>query len=157
MKHEGARMPIGIALWETTQLVMRAFDKVLAEHGGNRPIWFVYLALDQGEHTTQRELAREIGISEATLTHHLNALETRGLVARRRDERDRRVQRIEFTTEGRAAFEGMKAAAFAYERGIRESLGPARIAELQTGLDALAAAVREPGDDRVRPPVDPTI
>lgn len=154
MKHEGDLTPVGITLWETTQLVMRAFDRVLAEHGGNRPVWFVFLALDDGGHHTQRELAQAVGIKDATLTHHLNALERRGLIARHRDPDDRRVQRIEFTPAGRTTFIAMKEAAIAYEQKVRGVLGPDGVRDLRTSLHALADAVREPGDDSVPLPMD---
>lgn len=153
MRHRGERTPIGITLWETTQLVMRGFDKVLAEHGGNRPVWFVFLALDAGRNPTQRELARAVGIKEATLTHHLNALEGRGLVVRHRDPLDRRVQRVEFTPEGRAVFAAMKEAAIGFEQRVRAGLGADRVTALREGLLALADVVRDPGDDDVRPPI----
>lgn len=151
----GGRKPIGVALWETTQLVMRAFDHVLAEHGGNRPVWFVFLALDRAGQPTQRELAQAIGITEATLTHHLSALERRGLVSRRRDDHDRRVQRIEFTTEGRAAFAAMRDAALELDDRLRAILGPEGSAALLAGLSTLAKAVATPGagPETVPPPV----
>lgn len=151
----GGRKPIGVALWETTQLVMRAFDQVLAEHGGNRPVWFVFLALDRTGQPTQRELAQAIGITEATLTHHLSALEGRGLITRRRDEHDRRVQRIEFTAEGRAAYAAMLEAAVALEDRLRAVLGPKGSDALLAGLATLAKAVATPGagPETVPPPV----
>ncbi len=151
MDHHG-RKPIGIALWETTQLVMRTFDEVLAEHGGNRSIWFVFLGLADTEHPTQRELAQAVGISEATLTHHLDTLERRGLVARERDEHDRRVQRIRFTPEGLAAFAAMRDAAVGLDDRIREIVGAERIGSLLEGLAAVSDAVA-PGGGRVPPPV----
>ncbi|MFI7589914.1 MarR family winged helix-turn-helix transcriptional regulator [Spongisporangium articulatum] len=155
MRDEGDVTPIGITLWETTRRMTRAFDAVLAEHGGNRPVWFVFLALAEGGHQTQRELAREIGIKESTLTHHLNALERRGLVARRRDPDDRRVQLIEFTPEGRRVFEGMRTAAIAHDRRIQSALGPDGVRALRKQLVALADAVGERGEADGLPPLDP--
>jgi MarR family transcriptional regulator for hemolysin len=152
----GGRKPIGLALWETTQLVMRAFDDVLAAHGGNRAVWFVFLALDQAtHHPTQRELAQAVGITEATLTHHLGTLERRGLVTRHRDARDRRVQRIEFTTDGRTAFGAMLDAAVALDNRLRAVLGPGGAASLLAGLATVAKAVAAPGagPETVPPPV----
>ena len=129
---------LGISLWEATQIVSRAFDRELAAHGGNRPTWFVFLNIDRGEHTTQRDLARAIGITDATLSHHLGNLEERGLIRRDRGSRDRRSQRITFTDEGRAVFEEMKAAAMMFDREMRETLGPERTAELEDALATLA-------------------
>ena len=129
---------LGISLWEATQIVSRAFDRELAAHGGNRPTWFVFLNIDRGEHTTQRDLARAIGITDATLSHHLGNLEERGLIRRDRGSRDRRSQRITFTDEGRAVFEEMKVAAMTFDRDMRAALGPERTAELEAALATLA-------------------
>lgn len=132
--HLGERTPIGILLWDASQAVQRAFDGALHAHGANRPVWFVFLALAQGAHPTQRELARMIGISEGTLTHHLTALEARGLVARRRDDTDRRIQRIWFTPEGEAAFEAMRDAAVAFDQRLRAAIGDDRLTEFTATL-----------------------
>ncbi|MBX6749115.1 MAG: winged helix-turn-helix transcriptional regulator [Micromonosporaceae bacterium] len=142
----GGRPPIGLALWETARLVLRAFNRTLAEHGGNRAMWALFRALDQAGQPTQRELAQAIGITEATLTHHLTGLERRGLVTRYRDEQDRRVQRIQFTEAGRAAFAGMAAAAKDFDDRLRAALGPEGVASLLAELSALVAAVT-PLDD----------
>lgn len=149
----GPRTPIGISLWETTQIVTRAFDRELAAHGVTRPIWFVFLNLDEGLHTTQRDLARAIGITDATLSHHLGNLEERGLVRRERGARDRRSQRIAFTDEGRAAFEEMKRTAIGFDQRLRATLGPERTAELQAALATLATTFGD-ADERVQSHVD---
>lgn len=130
---------LGRTLWETTQVVNRAFERTLAEVGGSRAVWFIFLALAAQEHATQRDLAATVGITEATLTHHLNALELRALVTRTRDERDRRIQRIEFTEEGRAAFERILAAATAFNRRLVTAVG-GDLDTLYAALDRLAAA-----------------
>jgi MarR family transcriptional regulator for hemolysin len=136
----GARTPLGISLWDATQAVTREFDRRLGAHGGNRPMWFIYLALSEEEHITQRDLAKSVGITDATLTHHLNNLEARGFVNRERDTHDRRVQRIAFTDTGRAAFDEMRDAAIAYDLELRKMLGPDAVAALQSALAVLAEA-----------------
>lgn len=109
-------------------------------------MWFLFRALDEAGQPTQRELAQAIGITEATLTHHLNSLERRGLVTRYRDEQDRRVQRIQFTPEGREVFAAMRAAAVRFDTRLRTALGPEGATSLMTALSALTAAVTTPGD-----------
>ena len=137
---------LGITLWETTQTVNRAFEKVLADVGGNRAVWFIFLGLAGGTHTTQRELATTVGITDATLTHHLNALEERGLVSRVRDQRDRRIQRIAFTAEGRASFERMREAALAFDRTLRATVGD-DVDRFFGALERLADFARDAVDD----------
>ncbi|WP_350349439.1 MarR family winged helix-turn-helix transcriptional regulator [Agromyces sp. G08B096] len=148
MKTRGVR-PIGMALWDATQVVHREFERILADHGGNRATWFIFLALDGADHPTQRELARAVGISDATLTHHLRNLEDRGLVERTRDPDDRRVQCIEFTAEGRAAFTRMRDDAVAFDRRLRAELGADATAALIDALEVLTTSI---GDAGTTPP-----
>lgn len=49
------------------------------------PVWLILIAVKRGEAGNQRQTAAEIGITGATLTHHLNAMEDDGLLTRSRD------------------------------------------------------------------------
>lgn len=150
MEH-GGRVPIAVAVWQTMQRLMRAFDEQLAEHGGSRPVWHILLTLQASPHTTQRRLAAEVGIREATLTHHLRLMEERGLIARQRDPENRRVQQIEITPEGAALFKELRTVAMALDRKLRRTIGgAAEVSEFQHTLDRLAAAV---DDGRPLPPL----
>lgn len=151
--HLGSDAAIGVTLWESTQIITRAFDRVLAEHGGNRPVWFILMTLDRGVHTTQRALAQAVGITDATLTHHLNALERRGLIARHRDADDRRVQRIELTDDGETAFRAMRTAAIDFDRRMREVVGPDDLEALRRALGRLVEFAQQ-GDAPARRPAD---
>lgn len=51
---------------------------------------------------TQKELATALGIAAATLSVSIRRLETAGLVERRTDDKDARVQRLYLTAEGEA-------------------------------------------------------
>jgi len=139
----GEHRALGITLWETTQTVNKAFEHLLAKQGGNRAVWFIFLALADRNHATQRDLARTVGITDATLTHHLTALEKRGLLTRTRDDHDRRVLRIAFTPEGRASFECMRESAIEYDRVLKAALGD-DVELVFSALQRLAAAVEEP-------------
>lgn len=52
--------------------------------------------------SAHRDLAVALGVAPATVTAVVDGLERRGLVARTRDERDRRVVRVSLTDTGRA-------------------------------------------------------
>ena len=60
----------------------RAFDKALEGAGGTLPVWLILLNLKIHRPGTQRDLAEKVGIREATLTHHLNAMDADGLITR---------------------------------------------------------------------------
>ena len=72
-------LPIGLRLSQTARAVERAFDEALGEAGGTLPVWLVLLNLKIRKPANQRELAEAVGVREATLTHHLNAMDARGL------------------------------------------------------------------------------
>ena len=95
-----AQQPLGLHLARVSRTVSRAFNDVLAEAGGSLPVWLVLISLKSGQLASQRELAEAVGVQGATLTHHLNAMESAGLVTRRRDPANRRLHLVELTQAG---------------------------------------------------------
>ena len=132
-------LPIGLRLAQASRAVERAFDAALAEAGGSLPVWLVLLNLKVRRPANQRELAEAVGITGATLTHHLNAMHAQGLVARTRDDANRRVQVVTLTDAGEAAFLRLRAAAIAFDARLRSGFADPDLAALATALDRLAA------------------
>ena len=141
-------LPIGLRLTQVSRAVSRAFDDALAEAGGSLPMWLVLLNLKTRSVGNQRELAEAMGIKEATLTHHLNAMETGGLVTRRRDPANRRVHVVALTEEGEQVFLRLRDAAVAFDRQLRRGISDADAATLSDVLGRLAANVGEGDDDQ---------
>ena len=136
-----ARTPLGLHLTRTARTVSRAFDDALAQAGGSIPVWLVLISLKSQQLRNQRELAEAVGIREATLTHHLNAMDEQGLITRRRDPANRRVHLVELTDAGEAAFERLRGAAGAFDKKLRAGFSDDEVAELETLLSRLAANV----------------
>jgi MarR family transcriptional regulator, transcriptional regulator for hemolysin len=136
-----ARTPIGLHLARTARSVSRAFDDALAQAGGSVPVWLVLISLKSQQLRNQRELAEAVGIREATLTHHLNAMDEQGLITRRRDPANRRVHLVELTDAGEAAFERLRGAAAAFDKQLRAGFGDDEVADLEALLSRLAANV----------------
>jgi MarR family transcriptional regulator, transcriptional regulator for hemolysin len=134
-------VPIGLRLNQAARAVERAFDDALAKADGTLPVWLVLLNLKIHKPANQRELADAVGVSEATLTHHLNSMDARGLIARTRDAANRRVQVVTLTEEGEEAFLRMREAAMAFDASLRTGLADADLATLVTLLDRLTANV----------------
>ena len=132
-------LPIGLRLNQTARIVERAFDEALAEAGGTLPFWLILLNLKIRKPANQRELAEAVGVREATLTHHLNAMEARGLLTRTRDAANRRVHVVALTEAGEAAFVRMRDTAMAFDAKLRAGLADADLATLSTLLGQLAA------------------
>ena len=126
------RTPIGLELARAARTVSRAFDDALAGAGGSLPVWLVLLNLKTRQLSSQRDLAEAVGVREATLTHHLNAMDSQGLVTRNRDPANRRIHVVELTPAGEAAFIRLAEAATAFDRRLRDGL-------TDTDLDGLTA------------------
>jgi MarR family transcriptional regulator, transcriptional regulator for hemolysin len=133
--------PIGLHLARTARILSRAFDDALAAAGGSLPAWLVLLNLKIQEDANQRQLAEGVGVSEATLTHHLNAMERDGLLTRRRNPSNRRTHIIELTEAGDAAFTRLAAAALSFDQQLRTNLGQAELTTLRALLDQLSRNV----------------
>src|ERR1700744_869877 len=112
-------VPIGLRLNQAARAIGRAFDEALAEAGGSLPVWLILLNLKIRRPGTQRELAEAVGIREATLTHHLNAMDADGLITRTRDAANRRVQIVALTEKGDEAFVRLRAAAMDFDAKLR--------------------------------------
>jgi len=124
--------------------VDRSFDEALGAAGGTRPTWLVLLAVKSGAGATQSAIAARIGISGATLIHHLDRLEGAGLIVRARDPADRRNQAIALTPAGEELFVRLRGAAVGFDRRLRACLGEAEVTELRRLLTALLAGVTDP-------------
>jgi MarR family transcriptional regulator for hemolysin len=141
--------PIGLRLSTAARVVGRAFDDALGQAGGSMPVWLVLLNLKMRRQVAnQRELAAAVGIREATLTHHLNAMESDGLLTRRRDPGNRRVHLVELTEAGEAAFARLRDAALAFDRRLRHGIGAAELAGFEQMLTRLAANVAPASSER---------
>ncbi|HSZ40934.1 MAG TPA: MarR family winged helix-turn-helix transcriptional regulator [Trebonia sp.] len=136
---EPFRLPVGLRLAQTAHTLERAFDEALADAGGTLPVWLVLLNLKIRKPGTQRELAEAVGIREATLTHHLNAMDGRGLITRKRDAANRRVQVVELTEAGEAAFLRLREVAIGFDGKLRAGLSEADLDQLDRVLVRLAA------------------
>lgn len=131
------RRPLGLNLAQTAKVVGRAFDEALADAGGSAPVWLVLITLKTRPGSNQREIAEAVGIQGATLTHHLNAMETGGLLTRRRDPANRRVHLVELTDAGEALFHRLRAAAVAFDRRLRADLTDADVDRFERMLARL--------------------
>jgi MarR family transcriptional regulator, transcriptional regulator for hemolysin len=137
--------PIGLRLTRTARVVSQAFDRAMAEAGGSASIWQVLVLVRAQKWGTQAQMAEEMGITGATLTHHLNMLENRGLVRRWRDAENRRVQHVELTDAGVELFDRLRVVAQAHDERLRAGLSEDDVGRLGELLDRLEAGVKEAG------------
>ena len=127
-----------------SRVIGRSFDDALTAAGGSLPVWLVLLNLKTRQTANQRELAEAVRVREATLTHHLNAMETEGLLTRQRSQTNRRIHVVELTAAGEDAFLRLRDAALAFDRRLRRGLDAQEITMLDGLLNRLEANVGAP-------------
>ena len=134
--------PIGLRLTRTSRAVTQAFERAMAQAGGSASTWQVLLLVRSGNWDSQSEMAEQLGITGATLTHHLNALERKGLVRRWREDNNRRVQRVELTDAGAELFDRLRAVALRHDKLLRSQLSDDEVEQLGALLGRLEAGVQ---------------
>lgn len=134
------RMPIGLELTRAARSVSHEFERAMAEAGGSVSSWQVLLLVRSGQWGTQSELAKAMGVTGATMTHHLNAMESQGLVRRWRDESNRRVQQVELTKAGIELFDRLRVVAMKHDERLRARLTAKEADQLSKLLHKLADA-----------------
>src|SRR3954447_16886549 len=137
-----AAPPVGLSLARTARMVTQAFERAMAEAGGSASLWQVLVLVRSRQWGTQSALAEAMGVTSATLTHHLNAAERQGLVRRWREPDNRRVQRVELTEEGAALFDRLRGAAMAHDARLRAVLSAEEAEQLDALLGRLAEGLR---------------
>ena len=133
---------VAVRVSRAARALDRALDQALVAAGGSLPTWLVLQALDAGEHGTQAELARAVGVREPTLTHHLDALERTGSVTRQRAAGDRRASRVALTDDGRRLFVRLRRVAAGFDGQLTAGLGPDDVDRLRRLLIALVENAR---------------
>src|SRR3954462_2765693 len=141
MPRRPATPPIGLHLTRTARLATTAFERAMADAGGSAATFQVLVLVRSGEWGTQTRMAEAMGITGATLTHHLNAMEAQGLVRRWREASNRRVPRVELTAAGNAMFDRLRGAAMAHDARVRSRMTDEEAAELATLLEKLQAGL----------------
>jgi MarR family transcriptional regulator, transcriptional regulator for hemolysin len=137
----GAPAPIGLELSRTARAVTNAFERAMAQAGGSASAWQVLVLVRAGKWGTQAKMAEAMGITGATLTHHLNALEDQGLVRRWREASNRRVQQVALTDAGEALFDRLRDVAVRHDERLRSALDDGEVEQLGQLLQKLRAGV----------------
>lgn len=119
-------------------LLQQATDAPLVREGLTRAEFDILGTLRRtGRELTPGQIARETFASGAAVTKRLRILEDRALVARRPDDRDRRVAHLSLTDEGRELIDRLIPHQLGYEQALLEGLCTARQAELAETLAEL--------------------
>ena len=130
---------LGRHLVFTAKALRAAFEDTLAANGGSLGTWVVLNALRDVGCVSQAALATHVRLEGATITHHIDRLESLALVRRIADPGDRRVRRLELTDAGVELHKRLLAAAMEFERSVLAGVAVEDLAVLRSSLDRIQA------------------
>jgi len=119
-----------------TEVVQRT-DAALADVGLTARDLGVLRVIAGGEARSQQEVAAVLGVDRTSMVALLDALERRGIVARKPSEHDRRRNVVELTQDGRNLFQRAEQRNTEVEQAFTAALGDAGRAELRRALQAV--------------------
>lgn len=88
------------ALTKVSRKIRTAFNQQVTAHGMTYPRARVLFRLAKKQNVSQRELACELELEQATMVRLLDRMEENGLVERRPDASDRRAKLVVLTDHG---------------------------------------------------------
>jgi DNA-binding MarR family transcriptional regulator len=120
----------------------RIVDDAMQDHDLGRTQWrlLAYVLRDEG--MTQTELARCLEVERASVGQAIDALERKGLVARRQKDGDRRVWRIIATGRARALVADLRVVVDEVYAQMFADFSAAEIAQLGSFFDRIARNIR---------------
>lgn len=117
------------------------FEERLAESGTTFAVWTVLATLKMEGPMIQRALAWHLNIEGPTLSRHLESMERRGLVVRKRTDADRRAAAVELTQEGERMYARIEKVAIEGQREMLQGFSDKDIELLNGLLDRLLGNV----------------
>ncbi len=108
-------------------------------YGMLRTEWRVLFHLGIYGRMTASDIGARAKIHKTKISRAVQRLAERRFLTRTRDEEDRRVEHLELTASGRAAYEDLRRIARDYDLMLTEGLSPDEVAVLRKALKHLAA------------------
>ncbi|TPE51738.1 MarR family winged helix-turn-helix transcriptional regulator [Amaricoccus solimangrovi] len=131
-------------LTKVSRKIRTAFDQRVTEQGLTYPRARVLFRLIRKQNVTQRELACELELEQATLVRLLDRMAENGLIERRPDPGDRRAKLVALTDHGREQAEVVSAIAGRMREEIFRGFDPDELRSALGVLERLWANLAEP-------------
>lgn len=106
-------------------------------YGMSRPEWRVFALLGEYGMMTATEISRLSAMDKTKVSRAVVALEKKRWLLRKSDQKDRRVEKISLTPEGRAQYQRLVPEILKIESDLISSLGDTDSKALMQGLAAL--------------------
>ncbi len=129
-------------LGELQRLVRAYADKEAARFGMTRAQWAVLSKVERNEGLKQSELAEQMEMQPITLTRLIDKLAEAGLIERRGDDTDRRVNRLYLKKAARPLLAKLAVLRGELTDTALQGISPAEAERLMTHLEAIKENVR---------------
>lgn len=139
-EYEPPRRLRRLPTWLASQVAIRGqrlVSEALAQEGARRQHFTVLTSLSEQGAASQAALGRRLWIDRSDLHAILNELERGGLVARVRDQQDRRRNLVTLTPAGQAALKRLDKRVDAAQKALLEPLSASDRRELRRLLELL--------------------
>ena len=131
------------AVFETQRLLRLYADKQAQRHGLTKAQWAVLAKLERTEGLKQTEVADLMDMAPITLTRLIDKLCDQGLIERRSDPNDRRINRLYLTVAARPLLTTLAQLRGEITRKALSGLGDADIALLVDHLEIVKDNIRD--------------
>jgi MarR family transcriptional regulator for hemolysin len=139
----GSNVDFLFAVFETQRLLRLYADKLARETGLTRAQWAVLAKLERTQGQKQAELADVMEMAPISLTRLIDKLCEGGLVERRSDESDRRVNRLYLTQKAQPMLAKLTALRIEITETALAGLAPDDVRRLVSQLETVKDNVRE--------------
>ncbi|MGL4309191.1 MAG: MarR family winged helix-turn-helix transcriptional regulator [Paracoccaceae bacterium] len=130
---------------QAAEATSRSFQATYrALYGMSRTQWRVMANLGKFGAMTARDICAISHIEKTKVSRAVAMMETEGMLSRAISAQDRRAEILSLTEKGRAIFRDLGQRAIAYDRDLRDQLGPALSDQLE---DMLRKFVAQNGQD----------
>ncbi|MGJ4949481.1 MarR family winged helix-turn-helix transcriptional regulator [Bradyrhizobium sp. HKCCYLS20291] len=129
-------------LGELQRLVRAYADKEAARFGMTRAQWAVLAKVERNEGMKQSELAEQMEMQPITLTRLIDKLADAGLIERRGDDTDRRVNRLYLKKAARPLLAKLAVLRGELTDTALEGISPEEAERLMTHLEAIKENIR---------------
>ena len=131
------------ALFETQRLLRLYADKQAQRHGLTKAQWAVLAKLERTEGLKQTEVADLMDMAPITLTRLIDKLCDNGLIERRDDKTDRRINRLYLTDAARPLMATLSTLRGEITRTALRGLDDAAVAVLVNHLEIVKDNIRD--------------
>jgi len=132
----------GFALHDVARLLRTYVDKRSREIGMNRAQWAVMARLQRRQGSKQSELALDLDLQPISLTRLVDKLCAQGLVERRPDASDRRVNRLFLTAKAAPLMSELGALGENLMARVVEGIEPDALATINRQLELVRANLK---------------